>query len=279
MIKQIVVVVLTMMTSAVQADLQIGIQDADGHASTISSNGVFGHMSDSQDLTYVLIDYQEGLFSMVDPQRRQVMQVTSKGMAVVGPSGGSKVLIELQEIGSGPKVAGYATQKFTMGANGKHCSTIFGSLAVLKEDGVRKLMENMNQFQQQSQRMFGGLRGTMDDCTLASLKMPEIYQTTGAPLRILDKNGLLESEVTSINTNKSLPANYYDIPASFKLVSMKHQLNQAGQASQQMLQGMSDDMPDMNGIMQQLQQSGEITPEMIEQMKKMQELLKQQYQQ
>ncbi len=45
-------------------------------------------------------------------------------------------------------------------------------------------------------------------------------------------------------------------------------MNQAGQATQQLIQGMGDDMPDMNAIMQQLQQSGEVTPEMIEKMKK-----------
>ncbi len=74
MIKQIVIVALVTMSSAVRADLQIGIQDGDGRSSTISNNDILGHMSHSQDPTYVIIDYQKGLFSMVDPQRRQVMQ-------------------------------------------------------------------------------------------------------------------------------------------------------------------------------------------------------------
>ena len=278
-IKHWLIVALVTTPSAALADLQIGIQDGDGRNSTISSNGIFGHMSDSQDPTYVVIDYQKGLFSMVDPKRQQVMQVTTKDFAGIGSSANSKVRIDLQKAGSGPKIAGYATQKFTLGANGTHCSTIFGSQAVLKKKGIQRLMDTMNQFQQQTQKMFGGFRGTMDICTQANLQMADTYKTTGAPLRILDKNGQLESQVVSIETNKNLPPDFYNIPKNFKITNAKEQMKQANQATQQMMESMGDDMPDMNAIMQQLQQSGEITPEMIEQMEKMKELIKQQYQQ
>lgn len=276
MIKKMVIVVLVIMSSVVHADLQIGIQDGDGGNSTISSNGTLGHMSDSQDPSYVVIDYQKGLFSMVDPQRQQVIQATTQDFAGMGSGGDSQIRINLKKVGNGPKIAGYATQKFTLEANDKHCSTIFGSQAVLKKKSVQKLMGTMNQFQQQAQRMFGGLSGAMDVCTQAELQMADTYKTTGAPLRILDENGQLESQVTSIDTNKSLASDFYNIPGNFGIINAKDQM---GQATQQIIQGMGDDMPDMNAIMQQLQQSGEVTPEMIEQMKKMKELLKQQYQQ
>ncbi len=65
-------------------------------------------------------------------------------------------------------------------------------------------MDTMNQFQQQSKRMFGGLSGTMDALTQASLQMADTYKTTGTPLRILDENGHLEIQVTSKDSNKSL---------------------------------------------------------------------------
>ena len=278
MVRTIVIAAIVAMSSVVHADLQIDIQDADGRINTISSNGIFSHMSDSQYPSYVVIDNQKGLFNMVDPQRRQVMQATTKDFAGMG-TGGDQIRINLKKIGSGPMVIGYATQKYILEADGKHCSTIFGSKAVLKKKGIQQLMDTMGQFQQQSQRALGGLLGTVNACTQANSQMMETYKTTGAPMRILDKDGQLESQITSINTNKRLAVDFYNIPDNFKVIKVKEQMDQAGQTPQQMMQGLGDNMPDMNAIMQQLQQSGQVTPEMIEQMKKMKALLKQQYQQ
>ncbi|MFT5657095.1 MAG: hypothetical protein ACI9KN_000367 [Gammaproteobacteria bacterium] len=273
MIKQIVIVALLAMAPVVQADLQIEIRDGDGRNSTVSSNGKQARMSDARESTYLVIDYSSGLFSLVDPQRRQVMQASAASFAGLADAG-NKVKINLINQGPGPQIAGFATQKFSLSANDKHCTTLFGSKAVLEKKGLSELMDVMNRFQQQSQRMMGGFRNTKNICTQAQLQMAETYQTTGAPLRILDEHGQLESEVTGIDSNKSVSSDYYDIPANFDVVNIGDQMKQSGQA----MQGIVDEMPDMNAIMQQLQQSGEVTPEMIEQMKKMKQRLKQQYQ-
>ena len=272
---RLLVLVFVTLSSNVQADLQIGIQSGDGSDSTISSNGLFAKMQDSQQPTYVIIDYQKSLFSMVDPQRQKAMQATANDFASMGSVATTPVKLDLKKAGNGPSIASYASQKFTLSVDGQHCSTIFGSQAVLKKKGMQPLLDAMTQLQQQSQRMLSGLRGAVDPCTQAGLQMAKYFKVTGAPLRILDKNDQLESQITSINDNKNLPANTYDIPANFERINIKDQM---GQSSQSMPQGLGDDMPDMNAIMQQLQESGELTPEMMEQMKKMKEMLKQQIQ-
>lgn len=251
-----------------QADTQIKTIDKDGESSTITSNGSIVRLDNANEPGYVLIDTRQQQFKMVDAQRQQVMVVDLKSAKKQAPPATSQVKISLNKTGKGPKIAGYSTDKYTLSANGKLCNTIFSSKAVMKIKGIAELFDAMGTMEQQSLNMMGGFRSMMDECEEANMQSAELFKTAGAPLRIIEADGQLESEIQSINSNAKINKTYYQIPASYQQVSMQQQMDRARQQMQQ-------NMPDMNQIMQQMQQGGGMSPEAMEQMKKMQEMLQQ----
>ncbi len=84
----------------------------------------------------------------------------------------------------------------------------------------------------------------------------------------------------SVNTSKKQPKGYYDLPSDYQVVSMQDQMNTANQQSQQMMEQMGGNMPDMNELMQQFQsQGGEIPEDAMKKLIQMQEMLEQYQQQ
>jgi len=261
---------------ALQADLQMVTRDKSGHNSTFTSNGKQARIDDNQNPGYILIDQQNNRIGMVDPQRREVLDMgpINDGQTVPMNSGLS---IKLEKQGNGPKIAGYKTKKFDIQVNGRHCGTVYGSRKAMKNKGIEQIFKAMATLQQQSSSLNQGFRSLMDgrndECDRAELEMNKHFKTSGVPMRILDRNSQLQSEVIKFNTKTKLPPDYYTIPKDFKVTNMQQKMNEAQQQMQQ-------HMPDMNQLMQQMQQDQQgLPPEAMEQMKKMQDLFKQQFQQ
>jgi len=223
---------------------------------------------------YVIIDYKNRKVSMVNPQEKQVMEMSMDTLAGKSASSAPRVRDNLRRAGAGPAIAGYATQKYNYSVNGKPCGDIYASVDAYQAKGMKELLKAMRTMVDQQRSMLGGLAGMMDDCTLADMQMVERVENIGVPMRTV-KNGRIESEVKSIQTDVSLPADSFAIPASYKKVSMEQQMQEASRAMQQAPQQVPPGMQDM---MRQMQQSGQMTPEMMEQMRRSQEMMKQ-YQQ
>ena len=237
---------------------------------------------------YVVIDYQSRKVSMINPQEKQVMEMNMDALAGKSASSAPRVRDNLRQAGAGPAIAGYATNKYSYSVKGRFCGEIYASKDAYHAEGMKELLKAMRTMIDQQRAMLGGLAGMMDDCTLADMQMVERVENIGIPMRTV-KNGRVESEVKSIQTDVSLPADSFAIPASYKKVSVDQQVQQATQAVQQpshpqaqspaqaqsAAQGVPPGMQDM---MRQMQQSGQMTPEMMEQMRRAQQMM-QQYQQ
>jgi hypothetical protein len=268
--RQLILILSTLsLCGTTQADTQIKVMDKDGESTTITSNGNFARLDDSSESGYVLIDTRQQQLKMVDPQRRQVMVVDLKNAKkTTQPT--TQVKVSLNKIGKGPKIAGYSTDKYTLTADGKLCNTIYSSRTAINIKGIAELFDAMDTMEQQSINMMGGFRSMMDECDEANMQSTKLFKTAGAPLRTIDADGQLESEVQSINNNAKIDKTYYQIPTAYQQVSMQQHMEQARQQMQQ-------NMPDMNQIMQQMQQNGgSMSPEVMEQMKKMQQMINQQ---
>jgi hypothetical protein len=74
--------------------------------------------------------------------------------------------------------------------------------------------------------------------------------------------------VLSVDTAKSLPASFYDLPSGMKAVDMKEMAQRTMEQTRQAL----EQMPGMNELIQQIQQSG---GEMDEDMQQLQQMLEQ----
>ena len=158
--------------------------------------------------------------------------------------------------------------------NGRSCGDIYASKDAYQVEGMKEVLKAMRTMIAQQRAMLGGLAGMLDDCTLADMQMVERVENIGIPMRTV-RNGRIESEVKSIQTDATLPADAFVIPASYKKVSVEQQVQKASRAMQQAPQQMP---PGTQGMMRQMQQSGQMTPEMMEQMRRAQEMMRQ-YQQ
>ena len=259
------------------ADVQIKLRDLTGQSSTMSSNGKMVRIDSGQQ--YFLIDPRAGEFRMVDPSRGQVMKSSlgKEGVAVTGTDG---IKVDIKSAGGGQKVAGYPTKKYRFSANGQPCGTIYASSKLLEDPGVRSMFESMRTMQKKSREMMGGLGGIMNPCQQANLQLADSLGSIGAPMKMIDDQGQLISEVLSVDTRKKLPKDYYDTPANLQVVDLDDQIADVKQQTQEIMQN----LPDMNELMEQMQEGGagmseEMQQQMQQQMEQMQKMLQQLQQQ
>ena len=229
---------------------------------------------------YVIIDSIRKVVNAVSPSQQTVMLLDTKKMAAGNK--GVDVRTAINDLGAGVQIAGYATRKFAFSANGKPCGVIFGSKEVYRKEGIKELFQAMETMMKNQQAILGGLAGMIDDCALADMQVSKYVNDIGLPMRT-ERNGRVEMEITSIQYGVSLPAGTFIIPPSYKVISMQEQMKalpkdmapmkQPGKHNQSMQMP-----PQFHEAMQQMQQSGQMTPEMIEQIRRAQEMMKQQYQ-
>ena len=253
--KIIAVTVSYFLVSSALADLQMIIGGKDG-TSTFSSDGkkvVIEEMQGSagkQRPGRVLMN--NGDFYMIDEERNEIMK-TSIGQdgAAAGNAG---VSVNLKDLGGGPKIANYATRKQELIANGESCGIIYTSRQLLKDKGVRAIIESMRAMQQFSRSMRKGMNNMMSVCDRAEMQLAEIIESSGVPMRIIDENGKQVSEVLAVDTNKKFPRDHYKLPPGMEVVDMSQRMKQMEQQTQQMM----GDMPDMDvdQLMKDIQQSG-----------------------
>lgn len=262
---------------AAEADVQIRIQSLHD-VSTISSNGKRVRIDGGKMLGYGIVDPTAGEMLMVDPARAQVMR-SSFGSGPPSDAAGDPV-VRLSERGKGPRIAGYATREFSFSADGKACGAIFASRELLENRQVRTMFESMRTMQARSRGMMGGFGGTMDACQRAGLGLTEALESAGAPMRIVDASGQLQSEVLEVDTDARPGSDFYEVPAGMAVVDFDEQMKAMQQQSQTMMQN----LPDMNEMLQQMQQGGgqmseEMQQQMQQQMQQMQQMLEQLQQQ
>jgi hypothetical protein len=252
--------------NAAIADVQFEIRDFSGQTSVVSSNGKMSRIDNPGMPGYAIVDHNGGEFRMVDSGRKEVMVTTPGRDGVI--VGGESISVSLEDRGGGQKIAGYATRKYRFIANGEHCGTIYGSRELIKDDRVRAMLEAMRGMQNISRSMTAGLSGVVPLCQRANLHLSGVVDSAGVPMRVLDDGGKMLSEIVSVDTDKSLPEDFYEVPAGLTRIDMNEKMKQAAEQMQ--------NMPDMNQLMEQMQQSGtQMTPEMQQQMEKMQEMLQQ----
>lgn len=270
-----IVFTLTALTLFVNAyaDVQMIVKDGFGGNSTFSSNGKLVRIDGKNMDGFIVIDYASGEFFMVDLKRNEIMK-TSLGQ-IDTTTGAAPLSVGLKDKGGGQKIAGYLTRKFEMVADGEPCGTIYASRKLFENKDVSAIFESMRNMQQFSRRMMGGMSGIMPVCQRANMQMADAIESSGAPLRVVDNNGKMLSEVLSVDTDKKFAGNHYALPGGMEIIDMSEKMNQAARQTRQMM----ENMPDMDELMQQMQQGdGQMTEEMQQQLKQLMEQMQQQQQ-
>lgn len=263
-------VLLCLVSNVVTAATLIDVQSGpDGHTQ-VMMDGNQSRIDMGKGQGYMLIDYEKQTMVAVMPEQEQILDMSGE-LPSLGGKSAPKIKTELLSVGSGPTIAGYATEIFTVKANGKVCGTLFGSKAAMQTTGISRLFDSMKTMADKQRAAMGGYAGMIDVCTRVNMDFASQSDRVGVPMKMLDDNGKTVSEINSININATLPANVFTLPQDYKTVSLADQMNQVTQGVSQAKR----QMPDMDQMMQQMQQSGRVPPEAMEQMKRYQEMMQQ----
>lgn len=270
-LKKILPLIFCFFSSAVMAATLIDVTNEDGGQTQVMMDGNKSRLNMGEGEGYVLIDYSKQSMLVVIPEKKQILDM-SGDMPSMGGRPAPRLKTELVSNGNGPTIAGYSTKKYMLKAEGKVCGTLFGSKAAMETTGIARLFESMKTMAEKQRAAMGGYAAMIDVCTRANMEFASQGQRVGVPMRMLDARGKITSEIKSIKTNVSLPANAFAIPQGYKTVTMSDQMKGVSQA----VSKAQKQAPNMQQMMQQMQQSGRVPPEAMEQMKRYQEMMQQQ---
>lgn len=275
LLKKTLPLIFCLFGNTVIAATLIEVTSEDGGQTQVMMDGNQSRIDMGEGQGYMLIDHKKQTMFAVIPEKKQILDM-SGDMPSMGGRTAPKIKTELVSNGSGPTIAGYSTKKFTLKAEGKICGTLFGSKAAMETTGIARLFESMKAMAEKQRAAMGGYAAMIDVCTRANMDFSSQGIKVGVPMRMLDANGKITSEIKSIKMNASLPANAFTLPKGYETITMADQMKRARQGlSQNMGQGHGQ-MPDMQQMMKQMQQSGRMPPEAMEQMKRYQEMMQQQ---
>ena len=222
---------------------------------------------------YMLVDFKSNSIYAVDPAKKQILNI-SESIPSMGSGKAPAFNLNITPAGNGPAIAGYATSKYRISAQGKDCGTIYGSKDALNGAGAIKDMFNtMKTMADNHRQSLGGFASAIPPCQLARMELANHVNSIGAPLKTIDKDGRVETEVLSINHNANVDASNYAMPSNYQHISMADKIEEATRTSQEM-DRMQQQMPDMQQMMRQMQETGELPPEAVEQMKRYEEMMR-----
>lgn len=244
------------------ADVQIKFKDVKGGTSTISSNGQKVRINDAQMSGYVLVDSASGEFFMVDPKREEIIRATP--VEIEGVEEDERLGISLKPRGGGEEIAGYGTGRFDLISNGIQCGILNGSSELMQNPDLRNMFKAMQGMHRMMRSLMAGMAGLLTECQRATSRLSDLVDTAGFVMRVVDDKGKLLFEVLSVDSSIKLADDYYALPADMTVVDMNEKVGQAMQKGQ----GIIQQMPDFNQI---LQNGGEINEETKQQMQLMME--------
>jgi hypothetical protein len=224
---------------------------ANGQTTRLYVQGDKGRIEGSGDSGYVLIDDRADTLIMVMPAQRKAMDM-SRFLKNAASSPGPKTRFKPK--GKGPTIAGYPPKRYDYSVAGEVCGTLYVSKKALADSGAVVLMQAM-------ERMGAGRRalsmGEQNPCARGRGNVSKVIASLGLPMRIVDKTGRVDSEVTKVDTRATLPANAFEIPAGVKVQDAAK------------LQAMAQKyQPEIEAMMKKAEESGRLSPQMLEKMQR-----------
>jgi hypothetical protein len=257
-------------TGVAWADVQIEYRDITGATGIMRSNGQLVRIDGGRMSGYMLLDGDSGEFFMVDTGRNEIIKVSADEIGRSVEVGALNV--SLKPRGGGEKVAGYATGRYDLIADGQLCGTLYGSSELIQNSVLRRMFEAMQGMHKISRSLIAGMAPMPTACQRASARLADLVGTSGFVMRVIDDQGKQVFEVISIDTDRQLDADYYALPSGMQVVDMDEKMRKISKLGQQILLK----KPGTQEMMKQIQQSGgEMTPEIQQQLQDLMERLQQ----
>lgn len=260
-------------TTAVSADTVIEFIN-ENNKSQFLTNGKVARINTRGNDEYMLVNFKTNTIYSVTPETKQIINLSNSIPSVSGVKPPS-IRLSIKPEGRGPKIAGYNTRKYSLSANGEYCGSIFASKDALKGTAIESMLGTMKTMADNHRKSLGGFAAVIPVCQMARIQLAEKLPQIGAPMRTTDKKGQIETEITMILKNAGVDAHNYSLPPGYEKVAMGEKIEKARTNSRQM-DRMQKNTPEMQRMMREMQQSGQIPPEVLQRMQRYQEMTRQQ---
>ncbi len=224
-------------------------KDAEGGISKISIDGDwtrFDSVEGGRD-GYMLVNTKAQKFYMVVPAERAIIEFSANENKKNTEK--QKVDIDIEDVGNGPKVAGYATRKYELTANGKQCGSVLLSKQAAKVEDINRLLSAMGGLNPEAfmpEEMLQGLQSMADPCDLAEMQLEEKdLVKRGFPMKSLDSKGETENEVVSIDENAELKPELFDLPEDYTRTTVKEMMEGMRKEMEGAMDKLNEMMKDM----------------------------------
>ena len=248
----------------------------DNNSSQFLTNGKMARINSRGTDDYMLVDFNTSSIYSVKPEDKQITNLSSS-ISSISLLKAPSIRLDIKPAGPGPVIAGYNTIKYRLSANGDYCGTLFASKEALKGSAIENMFGTFKTMADNHLESLGGFAVVIPTCQLARMRLAEKLQYVGAPMRVLDIEGNIDSEITKIIKNAGVESHNYALPANYKKVSMFERIDQILSSN---TSTKTEQKPrtkaELRQKMRELQRSGRMTPETREQMKRYREMLRQQ---
>lgn len=262
---------LLCITAASSADTVIEF-NYDNTRSQFLTNGSMARINSRGTSDYMIVNFKSKTIYSVIPDDKQITNLSSSlssFSAVKTPA----VRLDIKPAGRGPVIAGYNTNKYRLSANGEYCGTLFASKEALQGTTIEHMFGALKTMTDNHLESLGGFALVIPDCKLAKMRLAEKIQYIGAPMRVLDIEGNIESEITRIIKNAGVAPQNYAFPPSYRKVSMDERIDHILSSSTETEQKPGS-KAEIRRKMRELRRSGKMTPETREQMRQYQQMLR-----
>ncbi len=201
----------------------VEMKDDEGGTQKMWIDGQQMRIQHSSEPGYMLMHLTERRLYMVDPDERQVLDMSEALAAHRGGRQSAELDVAFVKRGEGPMIAGYETSHYEMTVNGQKCSDEYLSRRALSDIAA------MDAFDALANMAPDGPMGMaqMDPCDAADFQLTDIYQQHGFPLRVVRADGTLETEVTRVTKNAPVPVGGFSLPAEFRVIGFGQMMREA----------------------------------------------------
>ena len=259
-------------SSSASADTVIEFKYSDTKSQFLT-NGNMARINSRGTDEYKLVNFKTSMIYSVTPEDKQITNLSSSIPSINGFKPPS-IRVDIKPAGPGPVIAGYSTKKYRLSANGEYCGTLFASRDALKGSAIENMFGTLKTMADNHLGSLGGFAALIPTCQLARIQLVEKLQHIGAPMRVLDTEGNIDTEITSVIKNAGVDPHNYSFPANYRTVSMDEKIDQVLSSSTQ-TEHKPKSKAELRHMMRELQRSGKMTPEAREQMKRYREMMRQ----
>ena len=217
--------------------------------------------------SYMLFDVKKKKMYAVDPAKREAMDMShlfnedNKNVP-----GKPEYKIQFDKRGKGPVIAGYETVHYQSSVNGTKCTEEYLSKKAFNDIGSLEIFEALSTMAESASMGMSSMgMGKQDPCESVQDNGMEIYQKYGYPLKMVENDGSVNSEVTRISLRVAKAKKDFQVPDGYQVIDLGQMMNEQ---MKYMEQGRNPQaMPQMNRMDNQEMDPAEIQ-RMLEQMMK-----------